>query len=269
MHIQKLRKQNGKAYIINVCNNLCFPAPILKEKLDSTSTYLRRLAEDGAPHGTIVIAKKQSSGRGRTGKSFLSPEGGLYMSVLLKCDFNSMPMDIITPTAAVAVAISIKDVLNLDVSVKWVNDLFYKDRKVCGILTEVIRDPSDGHIKYIILGIGVNVFEPHGGFGELSGIAGSLNSGCIDISVIHRLASRIIENYFILWTNDKRKLIYDEYKKRLFILGNSVFVIRGNEKQNVIVRELENDFTLTVEYGNGSRENLSSGEISIIPYVNS
>lgn len=265
----KFKKSVGKSYLINTCNNLDFPSPIIKTNLDSTSTHLRFLAENGASHGTIVISDRQSAGRGRMGKSFLSPDGGLYMSILLKRDLMSDSLGLITPAAAVATAMAIKDVFDIDVSVKWVNDLFYNERKVCGILTEVVRDPTDEQIKYVVLGIGVNVFKPRRGFGELSSIAGSLLKGSKDRNTIYRLASQITENFFRLWNINMHTTIYHEYKKRLFILSNKIYILRGNEKHTATVRELENDFSLTVEYADGRREKLFSGEISIIPHLNS
>ena len=267
MYINKIL--SGKEYVVSTCRKLNFPSPIIKNEIDSTSTYLRSLAEKGAPHGTVVIAKRQSAGRGRTGKSFLSPDGGLYMSILLRCDFPPEITDITTPTVAVATAIAIKEAMNIDTSVKWVNDLFFSGKKVCGILTEVARDSEDGHIKYVVIGIGVNVFEPRRGFGELSHIAGSLLPFKTNTTLIYQLASLITENFFRLWNGENIELIYDEYKKRLFILGNDIYVLRADEKIPAKVIDLEKDFSLTVEYRDARQEKLTSGEISIIPQVNS
>ncbi len=264
-----IKKPMGKEYITDTCMKLGFPSPIIKKKLDSTSTRLRCLAEEGAAHGTVIIAERQSAGRGRTGKSFLSPEGGLYMSILLKRDFTPEITEVITPTAAVATAMAIKKALGIDVSVKWVNDLFVNGKKVCGILTEAVRDVSDGHIKYVILGIGVNVFEPQEGFGEVSHIAGSLLSESKDPSIKYKLASLISEYFFRLWNEESYELIYNEYKNRLFILDSDIYVLRGDEKIPARVLNIEKDFSLTVEYRDGRCEKLTSGEISIIPLVNS
>lgn len=265
----KIKTSRGKGDLKKACKALSFPSPIIKKRLDSTSTHLRHLADDGAAHGTIVIADRQSAGRGRTGKSFLSPDGGLYMSLLIRDKLFSSAVDIITPTAAVAASMAIKDALGADVSVKWVNDLFHEGKKVCGILTEAVRDASSGDIKYVVLGIGINVFEPQGGFGELSDIAASLLREKKDADVIHHLASLITEYFFRLWDTDKIDIIYSEYKKRLFILDRGISVIRGEESIPAKVIDLEKDFSLTVEYGDGRHERLNSGEISIIPHVNS
>ena len=113
------------------------------------------------------------------------------------------------------------------------------------------------------------MIEPQGGFGELSDIAASLLREKKDVDVIYHLASLITEYFFRLWDTDKIDIIYSEYKKRLFILDSGISVIRGEESIPAKVIDLEKDFSLTVEYGDGRRERLNSGEISIIPQVNS
>ena len=263
--MQKFETRQEISSLSDTCKKLCFPAPVIKKTIDSTSTYLRVLAADGAAHGTVVIAERQSAGRGRTGKSFLSPEGGLYMSVLVKRDLSPDILEIITPTAAVVTAMAVKEVFDVDVSVKWVNDLFSDGKKVCGILTEVVRAPSDAQVCYVILGIGVNVFEPSAGFGELSSIAASLLSQNTDSGQIFKLASAIVEKLFTLLKVCNREYIYSEYRKRLFILGRNILVLRGENTVAAKVIDLERDFSLTVSYEDGKQEKLTSGEISIIP----
>ena len=111
-------------------------APLLREEsVDSTNLYLRRLAETAAD-GTAVIAASQTAGRGRSGRGFLSPEGGLYLSVLLRPDVEPERLPTLTPVAAVAVCRAVGAVCGLSCGIKWPNDVLLGGKKICGILVE-------------------------------------------------------------------------------------------------------------------------------------
>ena len=128
------------------------------EELDSTNSYLKEMAAKGAQEGTIIIANRQSAGRGRLGRSFFSPEEkGIYMSILLRPDISLERAVLITSMAAVAVAEAIEQVSGIQTKIKWVNDIFLNKKKVCGILTEAGIDAETGTLEYAVLGIGVNV----------------------------------------------------------------------------------------------------------------
>ncbi|MEW6776847.1 MAG: biotin--[acetyl-CoA-carboxylase] ligase, partial [Bdellovibrionota bacterium] len=123
---------------------------------DSTSSQAARLADEGAPHGTLVIAEQQTKGRGRLGRSWASPPGtGLYFSLVLrpKIELHRAPQ--LTLLAATAVASAIERTANLSPQIKWPNDLLLDGKKFCGILTELSGDPD--RVRHVILGIGVNV----------------------------------------------------------------------------------------------------------------
>lgn len=164
------------------------------EELDSTNTTAKKMAANGAEHGTVVIANTQTAGRGRYGKSFYSPHGGLYISFIFRAD--RLPQNApeqITVTAAIAVQSAIKAVCGIETQIKPINDLLLKGKKVCGILTEAVNDLESGSINWIVLGIGVNVSTvdfPS----ELEGIAASL---CPDGSISkHQLAAGIIDEIY-------------------------------------------------------------------------
>ncbi|MFR4357638.1 MAG: biotin--[acetyl-CoA-carboxylase] ligase, partial [Clostridia bacterium] len=126
------------------------------DTIDSTNLKARQLAMDGAPHGTVVLAKQQTSGRGRLGRSFFSPREGIYLSIVIKPDFDVSKSVLVTSAAAVAVANAIEKVCGLESKIKWVNDVYIDGKKVCGILTEGISDFETGQIEHLILGIGIN-----------------------------------------------------------------------------------------------------------------
>lgn len=234
------------------------------ESAVSTNTALDEAARHGAPAGSVLVAHSQQGGRGRLGRSFSSQLGGLYMSVLLrpKCDIATACL--ITPAAANAVADAVENVLGINLDVKWVNDLFFGGKKVCGILAESGGVASDGTVGYIVVGIGLNVYEPCGGFpSELSDIAAALLPSTANASVMDRLAAETVRRVFEYAKAPQSKELYNAYKRRLFILGKTVTVHRGNSDFTAKVCELNDDYTLTVETEGGAHIRLLSGEVSL------
>ena len=135
------------------------------DSIDSTNNRAKELATQGCPAGTLVVANQQTAGRGRQGRPFYSPSGsGVYFSLVLRPGFALTDITAVTSYAAVCTAQSIEEVFGTPVQIKWVNDLFAQGRKCCGILTEASILPESGGIDYIVVGIGVNVSTPQGGF---------------------------------------------------------------------------------------------------------
>lgn len=127
-----------------------------KEEMTSTNTEAKRLAVGEAFHGLLVLADQQTMGRGRQGRSWSSPKGtGIFMSLLLKPELAPEKAAMLTPLAALSVAVAIEKVTGLPALIKWPNDIVIGSRKVCGILTEMSTDTNQ--ICYIVLGIGINV----------------------------------------------------------------------------------------------------------------
>ncbi len=256
----------------------------------------------------VAIASSQTKGRGRRGRSFASPDGsGIYMSILLRPE-NMLAEDAtkLTTIAAVSVSRAIEDVCGVKAGIKWVNDIFVDGLKVCGILTEArLHEAPTAFADYAIVGIGINVFEPEGGFPEeLQGVAGSIlrskknffnqvDNSSFHNSVRAQLASKVLEHFFhyyiafcehcesmnslYLASNnlihiDHTETNYDylscttEYKKRCLVIGQDILVLKPNSSP-LLARaiELDDDLRLLVRYDDGSEEWLDSGEISILP----
>ena len=146
------------------------------DRVDSTNSAMKRMAAEGAPHGSVLIANEQSAGRGRMGRSFYSPPGtGIYMSLLLRPHTDAQRATLVTASAAVAVAEAIEQLAGEPVQIKWVNDIFLDDKKISGILTEAAFGLESGVPEYVVVGVGINACAPEGGFPpELAEIAGSL-----------------------------------------------------------------------------------------------
>ena len=241
--------------------------PQVYRSVSSTNTLAKAAAENGAAEGTLLLADSQSAGRGRVGKSFYSPGGsGLYMSMILRPQMSASDALRITACAAVSTAEAIEEVTGVSTGIKWVNDLFVGNKKVCGILTEASFNMESGGLDYAVLGIGINVFEPERGFGELSNIAGSLFQSTVCSSDIKcRIAAAVMDRFFERYESLSDDLLLREYRERLFILGKKIYVLRHGISLEAVVLDIDSAFRLLVQYANGEREYLSSGEISIIP----
>ncbi|MEG3225401.1 MAG: biotin--[acetyl-CoA-carboxylase] ligase [Methanobacteriales archaeon Met13] len=124
-------------------------------EVDSTNEVAKKLAEEGAVEGTLIIAESQSRGRGRHGKRWLSPEGGVWMTIILRPNIPPVKAPHLTLLTGVAVAQTLKNEFQLDVGIKWPNDILIGDKKVCGILTEAAAD--QGELNYVVVGIGIDL----------------------------------------------------------------------------------------------------------------
>ena len=131
---------------------------ITKELTGSTNNDAKEMI-DSSPADTLITSEKQTGGRGRQGKSFSSPEGGLYMTLLLRCGMPITTAVGATSCSAVAVSRAIKNVCGIDTGIKWVNDIYAGGKKLCGILTEAVNDYSRGISEYLVIGIGINVLS--------------------------------------------------------------------------------------------------------------
>lgn len=127
------------------------------DSIDSTSNRAKELAMKGASHGTVVIAASQTGGRGRKDHSFFSPEGGLYLSIVLKPDkLSSVESDAVTRYVGDAVISSIRELAGIEAYIEGINDLYVDGRKICGILLEAGSEYDSGELQWIVAGIGIN-----------------------------------------------------------------------------------------------------------------
>lgn len=237
---------------------------IVLDDIDSTNNYLKKLAEDGEKENTIVIAKHQSGGKGRMGRSFFSPKSGLYMSILLRPNFSAEKSLFITTATAVAVSDAIDSLSDKNSSIKWVNDVFIDSKKVCGILTEASIDFETGGLSYAVVGLGVNLYHPADGFPEdIKNIAGTVFDSEISGDEKAKFAAEIINGFFNIYNNFENSDFMKRYKRKSFILGKKINVIKGDKKTPATAIDIDDEARLLVEYETGERESLFSGEVSI------
>lgn len=237
---------------------------IYLKEVDSTNRYAKELAAAEASEGTVILADRQSAGRGRLGRSFFSPEDkGIYMSIVLRPKLELDRAVLITSMAAVAVAEAVETVSGISAQIKWVNDVFLNRKKVCGILTEA-GISATGTLEYVVLGIGVNV-GPMEFPEELKQIATSVSNECGKEIAREILVEEILKKlevwYPTLWNGS----FLEESKKRSILLGKEVVVVdAGPEGESYVAKAVDLDELghLIVER-NGRKQILNSGEISI------
>lgn len=217
------------------------------DTVDSTSNYAKANA-DKLSLPALVTADEQTNGRGRHGNSFFSPKDtGLYMTLLIPA-----PQDcsLITPAAAVAVCQEL-EMLGVTPKIKWVNDIFCNNKKVCGILTELY---SKNDKTYVSVGIGINLTTPD--FPSEIPMAGSLDLCCNKSELAERIAKRLLT---IICSDD----IISEYRKRMFIIGKTISYKKNNVSYTATAVDINESCNLIVMLSDGTKDILSSGEISI------
>ncbi|MBR1765211.1 MAG: biotin--[Ruminococcus sp.] len=247
-----------------LCDNAEAVFPQVFKCVDSTNIRLRELAENGAPEGTAVIAGEQTKGRGRLGRSFYSPsDTGLYMSLLLRTEIPAQDAVLITTAAAVAAAEAIERVSGKKCGIKWVNDVYIGNRKVCGILTEASMSLESGGLEYAVLGIGINAYEPEGGFPEeIRDVAGAVfESRCADARC--RLAGEVLGRFMNYYRSLESRLFLDGYRSRLMWRGERISVISGKESYPCVLEDVDDSCRLLVRTDSDERKTILSGEISI------
>ena len=238
------------------------------DSITSTNTVLKAMAEEGAEEGLCLIAGEQTAGRGRLGRSFFSPpDSGLYMSLLLRPNLQAAEATSVTACAAVAVAKAIESLAPVKAEIKWVNDVFVDGRKACGILTEASVDGESGQVNYLVVGIGINVSVPIGGFPEeLGSIAGPAFGPESIPELRSRLAAEVLDRLTEYSSHLQKKECFEEYKRRSMVLGKRINILSpGKEPELATALDLAPDFALIVRIESGEIRRLNSGEVSIRP----
>ncbi|MBO4697157.1 MAG: biotin--[acetyl-CoA-carboxylase] ligase [Lachnospiraceae bacterium] len=256
--------------IMNALDQPDFIRLDLREEADSTNRIAKQMGQDGAPEGYLVIADRQTAGRGRLGRSFSSPKGtGLYMSLLLRPDMPASEAVRITAAAAVAAAEAVNALSGADAGVKWVNDLYLNGRKICGILTESVLGSNGDKPEYAVLGIGINLTEPEGGFdASIADKAGAIwKRGEMPDGFRERLAAEIVNRFLPYYRNLFGAELLKRYRELSVLPGKEVLVYRTfaekEEGKPAKVLGIEEDFGLLVRFEDGTEEVLSTGEVSL------
>lgn len=230
------------------------------DSIDSTSSYLRRLLNEGEKGIVLALAKEQTTGRGRSGKSFYSPDtGGLYMSLLIHPEVRFDAVSSVTSKVCVAVCKAIEKVTGISTEIKWVNDLYLNGKKVCGILCEAVNDYKNAVTKSIIIGVGINI-NTVGFPEELQQVAGSLgvSDGCREM-----LVSEITDSLLNLCFGELSEEEYSFYCERSCVLGKTINYFVNGQKNTAEAVGIDASGGLIVKNKDGKTLTLTSGEISV------
>lgn len=236
------------------------------ESVSSTNALLRDQAAVGAPEGTAVAAARQTQGRGRLGRSFYSPpDTGVYLSLLLRpCRWAPDQAVRLTTMAALAVCEAVEEVSGLQPGIKWVNDLYLNGRKICGILTEGALSLESGHLDYVVVGIGLNVYTPPEGFPPpLSEVAGALFTAP-QPDAKNRLAAAFLNHFWAHYSDPGPAAWAACYRARSLVLGRRITVEGPDGLRPADALDVDEACRLVVRYADdGSTDSLQSGEIRI------
>lgn len=235
-----------------------------KQTVTSTNTLAKEMAAAGAGEGTVIIAREQTQGRGRMGRSFYSPAStGIYLSVIIRPKLTLEDSLLITTTTAVAVAKAIETVAGVNADIKWVNDIFVEGKKVCGILTEASLNFESGGLEYAVVGIGLNINTDH--FPEdIRHTAGSIfQNKPAGNPITSYLTAEILNNLADAMNSITDRQYLEEYRKRSFLLGKNILVLKGKNSYPAKAIDIDDKARLVVEYEDHTREALLSGEVSV------
>lgn len=233
-------------------------------EIDSTNDQLVRMARQGAPHGTVLIADRQTSGKGRLGRSFLSLPGvGIYMSILLRPKCRPQELMHLTCATGVHICDAIEKAVGLRPGIKWTNDIVVGRKKLAGILTKLSLTP-DGRVDYAIVGVGLNCSQtefPE----ELRGKACSLHMVLGTTVDRAKIAAAMMEG---LYEMDRdlltgREEMLQRYRRDCITIGQDISLVRGDETRYGHALDVDQEGALIVRFPNGSVEAVSSGEVSV------
>lgn len=233
--------------------------------VDSTNNYARKIAEEGALAGTLVVADEQTAGKGRRGRSWETPKDvNIMMTLLLRPDIHPGPAPRLTLLMAMAAAESIRAVTGLEASIKWPNDVVVNKKKICGILTEMSAEVD--YINYVVVGIGVNVNQdsfPE----ELGQTAGSLyleqgkkiSRAELTVCILERF-EKLYEMF--IKTEDLREL-YEEYNKMCINCGRQVRVKEPDNEYTGTADGINEKGELIIRKKDGETVCIYAGEVSV------
>ncbi len=229
------------------------------DSTESTNRDAKAIATEGVELPYVVASSVQTGGRGRLGRSFESPSGGVYFSLVMDGKSLKSP-DLITIASAVAVSEVMERLTGIETSIKWVNDIYIRGKKAVGILTEGIINMEENRLDKVVIGCGINLKTKESDLsGSVRDIATSFypdgRSSVSRATVIAECAKRIVEI--------QKEDFLPRYKAKCFVLSRKIYVVKGETRTPAAAVDLDSSGHLIVEYEDGRRDALSSGEISI------
>lgn len=234
--------------------------------LDSTNEEAKRLAAEGTPEGTVVVAEQQERGKGRVGRQWVSPSGvGLWFSLVLRPNLLPIQAAQLTFVSAVAVCQALRKVTGLPLTLKWPNDLLFEEKKVCGILTELSAEIEK--INYLIVGIGINVNQKQEDLPpELRKTAFSLAMACgtsFRRADVLRIVLQEYEEIYFQYLQQGFDWILQLWRGFNSTLGKKILVSTGEEAYEARAEDINENGYLLVRKASGELKTLMVGDVSI------
>lgn len=242
----------------------------VEEELASTNRTLKEQALAGAGNGRVLIARRQTAGRGRLGRSFLSEEGkGLYYSMLLRPGLDAEKLLPLTGLCAVAAARAVDSAGGVSAGVKWVNDILLHGKKLGGILTELVL-PPEGGCPAAVVGIGINLSYTAEDF-EAAGLAGIATSFAaegvpVDPALLAARLTEALDDMAAALVSGETAAYTEEYRRRCVTLRQPVRILYPAGPETGTALDIDDRFGLLVEKQTGERTVIRSGEVSVRGY---
>jgi len=237
---------------------------IFLKSVDSTNAYAKEMGKEGMQEA-VVLAEEQTRGRGRLGRMWHSPKGsGIWMSILLRPDFSPEYASQITQLTGLAVSESIRNIAGIDAFIKWPNDIIINQKKVSGILTEMVAEMDK--IDYLVIGIGINVNTEY--FPEdIIKIATSLKKEAgikIDRNLLVAEILNRFEKYYMEFLKEKSLgFVIDKLKELSCTIGERIIITKMEEVLEAMAVDLDIYGNLIIRRDDGMEERIASGEVSV------
>lgn len=228
---------------------------LIFDEIDSTNTYAKELGKNGSPN-TLVIANSQSGGRGRLGRTFISKSNlGIYMSILLRLNISLQDVSKVTCVVGCSIARVLEKYINDKFYLKWVNDIYINNKKICGILTE--SSINNGQVDYIVIGVGLNLYsQVFPKDVNASSIEDETNVILEKDKIISEITNQVLID--IQKINDLNHIEY--FKKRMYYKNHKVMLKLSDGLFDAFIEDINNDFELVASINN-EKKYISSGEI--------
>ncbi len=230
-------------------------------RLATTMKTAKELAKKETAEGTVIIADTQTAGRGRLGRTWISPEGSLAISIILKPSLNNLPQ--LVMIASLAVVRTIKKVAGLQAQIKWPNDVLIKGKKVCGILIE--NEVKGDKVNFAIIGIGINVnFDPLV-FPKITDIATSLSHELgAEVSKAALISTLLPELEQLYLEAQAGAPVYREWQKNMEMLGRWIQVKTGEAVEQGKAETVTENGSLILRRSDGSFAEIVAGDVTVI-----
>lgn len=235
--------------------------------VDSTNTIAMELGNKGVPHGTVVIADSQTRGRGRMGRTWISPPGGnIYMSVVLMPPLKVKEATLLTLMAGVACCRALRNITGIHVEIKWPNDLMVSDKKLGGILTEIKSGAEK--IIFAVIGIGINVNAGLEDFPlDVRAVATSIRNETAKKQSGTVLNAGILNElgyWYRILVEKGRESLVNEWRNLTSMLGKPVQVISGDKVVTGIADDINDEGMLILRLPSGMLKKINAGDLTIL-----